>query len=567
MSVDGVVKNMDFLPSPPQQKNLVILLLLVAQRGGTYLHLYSWDIRLGLRNAKPNRCSGQRLPLEDSHPVMLIPSTRCTSFIIVTESEIVVYDDILSSHAKRINLPLSDQYPPRYENSTRTPLWVQWTKPSRHEGYNENHDDICLVREDGQLRYYIIDRTTPTKIDAHFRPGNLGVNVDTAFASMEGPAALGGGDTFIVGGDLTDGGVFQCIAKSSPSCTQIIPNMSPVHDMLTINSHDHNGSKALRDPDRSERIFVCSGRGTEHAAVSEIRYGLEAQIGLTAEYNDLSSVSQVWTLSDPWNDRLVFLISHAQHTTAMSFYVKSLEVEVDDSEGWPGIDLNTPTLAAAAILGELIIQVTQTAVNITSFSPDTSTMSKPYESRIIAAAISRRLGMFTTATESSTGFEMKLFQVISGHYSVEVIPLGPAICISQAPTAVLFADTGSIQFLLIGTVSGLLLLMSLDPATGLKIVGEHSLTDILKRPETCAISSLAVLNCAGGGECGLLCGLRTGSLVCLTMQYGSKPMSQPGEPPKRFVSPDCNHHFRVITDRTPSRTYSNSGVPSWSDIC
>src|SRR5256885_15680954 len=115
--MDGIVLKMDFLPPPSRLKNQVMLLLLIAQRNGTYMHLYSWDTRLGLRNAKPNRCSGQRLPLEDSHPLMLIPSTQWTSFTIVTETEIVVYDDILSSQAKRINLPLSDQYPSRYENS------------------------------------------------------------------------------------------------------------------------------------------------------------------------------------------------------------------------------------------------------------------------------------------------------------------------------------------------------------------------------------------------------------------------------------------------------------------
>jgi hypothetical protein len=526
--MDGIVLKMDFLPAPSHIKHQAMLLLLVAQRNGTYIHVYSWDTRLGLGNAKPNRCSGQRLPFEDSHPLMLIPSTQWTSFVIVTETEIVVYDDILSTHAKRINLPLADQYPPRYENSTRTPLWVQWTKPTRHAAYNMTHDDICLVREDGQLRYYIIDRATPTKIDAHFRPGNLGINVDTAFASMQGPVALGGGDTFIVGGDLTDGGVFQCIAKNAPTCTQIIPNISPVHDMLTINSHDHNGSKALCDPDRQERIFVCSGRGTGHTAVSEICYGLEAQIGLTADYSDLSSVNQAWTLSDTQTGKVVFLISHAQHTTAMSLYLVDFELEVADSESFPGIDLTTPTLAAAMMLDDTIIQVTRTAVNITAFSPDAPKVSKPYTSKIVVAAISKELGMFATALETSARFEVRLFRVSSSNSTIEIDSVGEAIYLSQAPTALAFAENGPTRLLLVGTVSGLLLHVSLDQADGLKLVAEHSLTSLLKRPEKCTISSLAVLRRVGSIECGLLCGLRTGSLLCLTMEPNATPTIKPG---------------------------------------
>jgi hypothetical protein len=539
--MDGIVLKMDFLPPPSRMKNQVMLLLLVAQRSGTYIHVYSWDARLGLGNAKPNRGSGQRLPLEDSHPLMLIPSTQWTSFIIVTETEIVVYDDILSSHAKRINLPLTDQFPPRYENSTRTPLWVQWTKPTRHAEYNMTHDDICLVREDGQLRYYIIDRVTPTKIDAHFRPGNLGINVDTAFASMQGPAALGGGDTFIVGGDLTDGGVFQCIAKNAPTCTQIIPNMSPVHDMLTINSHDHNGSTALRDPDRQERIFVCSGRGTGHTAVSEILYGLEAQIGLTADYSDLSSVNQVWTLSDTQNSKVVFLISHAQHTTAMSLYLVDLELEVADSESCPGIDLTTPTLAAAIILDNKIVQVTRMAVNITAFSPEAPTISKPSSSNIMAAAISRELGMFATGLETSAGFEVRLFRVSSSDINVEVDHVGDAIYLSQAPTALAFAEDGPTWLLLVGTVSGLLLILSIGQGSGLKLVTEHSLTSHFKSAEMCTVSSLAVLKRVGHVECEILCGLRTGSLVCLTMKPNTIPMIKPGK-----STDDFHEQFEVI---------------------
>jgi Mono-functional DNA-alkylating methyl methanesulfonate N-term len=557
---------MDFLPPPARVKNQVMLLLLVAQRNGTYMHLYSWDTRLGLGNAKPSRCSGQRLPSEDSHPLMLIPSTKWTSFIIVTETEIVVYDDILSPHAKRINLPLTDQYPPRYENSTRTPLWVQWTKPSRHAGYNKTHDDICLVREDGQMRYYIIDRTTPTKIDAHFRPGNLGINVDTAFASMAGPAALGGGDSFIVGGDLTDGGVFQCVAKNSPICTQILPNISPVHDMLTINSHDHNGSKALRDPDRQERIFVCSGRGTGHTAVSEIRYGLEAQIGFTADYNDLSSVSQVWTLPDTENGRLVFLISHAQYSTAMSLYLADLELEVADSESCRGIDLTTPTIAAAMLPGGLIVQITQAAVNVTAFSPNAPAISNSYPSRIVAAVIISKLRMLAMGFEGSTGFEIRLFRVSSNDSTIKVEQLGEAIETSQAPTALSSAENGPTQLLLVGTVSGLLLIISLEEVAGLKLVAEHSLTSLLKCPEPCTITSLAILKGAGGVERGILCGLRTGSLVCLTMKMNAKPAMNPGKlPEERHNQVQPMIDTRYLTFKYASTGF-DSRASSWPHI-
>ena len=498
-----------------------MLLLLVQQQGGTYIHLYSWDRRLGLSYAKQSFCSGQKLPDEDSWPVMLIPSTKSTSFTLVTETDIAVYEDILSSYTKRINLPLADQYPPRYENSDRTPLWTQWTKPHRHDAYNKTHDDICLVREDGVLRHYIIDRSSPTKIEAHYRPGNLGINVDKAFASLDSPPALGGGDVFIIGGNLCDGGVYHCPARSEPVRVQVIPNLAPLHDMLTINSRDHNGSKALLDPERLERIFLCTGRGTGHTAVSEVRYGLEAQIGFSADYEDLSTVSNVWTFPDLANGRLILLISHAQQTTVMFLNLADLDLdlEVAEPETCPGVELNMPTLAAASILNDFVIQITQSSVNVTAFSVDAPTHSRAHSpSEVVAAAVDQVHGIFVTGFKTSAGFGLQISRVSCRDSIIRLHDIGSVLRIPHAPTSMFFVQTETSLFLIVGTANGVLYLLSIDQIDGAKVVSQYELTDLLSSGEVSAVTSVVVLRKPGTADMVLLCGLRSGLLAFLELR-------------------------------------------------
>ena len=174
--------------------------------------------------------------------------------------------------------------------------------------------------------------------------------------------------------------------------------------------------------------------------------------------------------------------------------------------------------------------------------------------------------MFAMGFEGPTGFEVRLFRVSSNDSTIKVEQLGEAIEISQAPTALSSIDNGPTRLLLVGTVSGLLLVVSLEEVAGLKLVAEHSLTSLLKCPEPCTISSLAILKRADGVERGILCGLRTGSLVCLTMEMNAKPTTNPGKLPE-----DCHNRVQpMINTRYLTFKCASTGfdlrASSWSHI-
>ena len=535
---------MDFLTPPPDKKDHIILLLLVARDQCTSIRLFHYDERLGVKDLAPAPCSGQKLPLEDSYPLMLIPSTRSTSFILVTETDIVVYDYNagISSQAHRLSIPLENRYPRHYENSTTCPLFTQWTKPKRHEVYNQTHDDICLAREDGILRHYVIDRTTPTRIDAHYRPGDLGINIDTAFTSMEGTMRLGGGDYFIVGGDMTDGGVFHCRARQEPVCKQIFPNFAPVHDMLTINPSDHAGSQALAGSETRERIFLCSGRGTRHTAITEIRYGIEAQITLTVDYQDLASVSGVWTIPDISNRKIFLLIAHAQHTTVMLLEPSSLDLELVDDEHFEGLDLQKTALSAAVVLDRYIAQVTSASVHLAPMFSDLPTLSEPYSPptslAILAADMSKEDGLIVLAFKTQEGFAVQACRVNSDGTDVHINGLGSPVSVQHDPSSLQIGRVASLPYVFVGMSDGSVAVLSAESNSGLRAVSEVSLADPTISSDASAIASIRCLSSAGSSACVLVCGSRGGHLICANL--------------------DVSHHGTTLNTGKPERWYYTS---------
>ena len=84
-----------------------------------------------------------------------------------------------------------------------------------------------------------------------------------------------------------------------------IHNWSPVMDFITTTDHRQveTQSKALKQRERSaedrnmvpnpDRIFACTGKGSK-GTIMELRYGLEARIGLETEYH--SPIIRAWVL-------------------------------------------------------------------------------------------------------------------------------------------------------------------------------------------------------------------------------------------------------------------------------
>ena len=518
LQIDGVILKMDFLPSTPADTNKVILLLLVAHNGNTGLLLYRWDNREGPRHARPMMCSGQRLPVEDSLPLILIPSSRCPSFVIVTETHLAVYDNVISDQAKRISLPCKREVPGTYESSSVPPLWVQWAKPRRHPKYLETHDDFYLVREDGELRHYNVDHESPMKVNAQVSVGNLNINVDQAFAMLPPPAGLGA-DIFVAGGDLSDGGVWHVVARQDPVCVQILPNLAPTRDMLITSTHETPNSGPKPGRLDAQRFFTCSGKDSTNSYVNEIRFGLQAEIGCSIEHEDASSVTNLWIMEDRRPGRVLFLMSHPLHSSLLSLDALNMDVEVGDITTYPGVDLESSTLAAACTPHGLTIQLTRDSMNICVLSRGPRRTRIPHSEAICAAAaIEASSGYFVVANRSPQGFYLRMGLA---NMNMEIILGSQQYDLPEEPTALAVVILGGVHVVLAGLSDGTLLILCADLSTNLHLLSSYYVQLLIPDAQSCTIGSVEVLGRPNALEGLVLCGLRTGFLILLSMKLDS----------------------------------------------
>ena len=513
--IEGLIRNIEFLQPFPGQEHHVILLLLLIIGGQTKLVLYKWDNRLGPRTAKPMRCSGQPLPPSDSFPLLVIPSFKDPSFALVTEEGFVFYDHLLEDHAERHVVPWPDPKDTTEKSLSRDSLWTQFAKPVRHEARMQTHDDVILVREDGETLYCEITYNISHRVECTFKPGELKINVDKAFAVVDGHHTMGG-DVYIVGGNQTDGGVYHCAARNSPKLTQVLPNLSPVDDVLIIDDTNSKGSPALFNPLTRHRTFVCSGRGSRHGFVTELRHGIEASIAFEVDIDDgLETSSTLFHLSDPIHQYDILLISTEFDTSALSMSAQETAITVDtiDQLELPQIDMSQKTLAAGFTDSGLAIQIVADSVNATTFVKGQA-IKRGLSTKALVASVDFEHDSFTIISGSPRGYQLKtgVFSMEDDH--IEVIEDITSLQLESEPTSVLVITLEHTRFAILGLASGEIQVFSGIVSTQPK----HCFTSNFGHTFSQEIGAIASLFRCHTGESDtftLLCGSRNGKVVTL----------------------------------------------------
>ncbi|KAL2441002.1 hypothetical protein ABEF95_010625 [Exophiala dermatitidis] len=510
IQVDGDIIMLDFLQNPESDPTTVLLLLLVHSTDGTnstLQYLYKWDTRGPLRAIQPMSCSGRRLQ-DNGLPLMLIPSTRPYSFIVVMEGGISFYENIHSSHSKRVKC--------QFVGKAAGPLeWVQWAKPRRHNKYLEKRDDLVIVREDGLLQYFQIEKASSTKFTMNNTIGDLGFDVDTAFCMLAGPPDRGG-DIIIAGGSMTDGGVFHVSARGSPRRTQIIETISPVRDMI-LTTHSLAKNRGFESREVSHRLYACSSRGDGRGELSEIRYGLEAQIGWTMECPDAAFIDQIWSLEIMGRKELLLLGSYPTHTIMISFDLETQDIAFTDAESHPGFDFDHPTLAAAVVANQSIVQVTTKGISM--IYPHTDGQRQKahrVNPDFQVAAFLEDNAILATASKAVSGSELRLTPVETLSNGTASFGAAPFTKLSQTATSICCSRiNGSQTVVLVGTASSELVVYAARPDLTLQRLFQVRPSNLHPEVEDSAVTSLVALGADALGRILVLCGLRHGVLLCL----------------------------------------------------
>ncbi|KAF2846626.1 hypothetical protein T440DRAFT_224519 [Plenodomus tracheiphilus IPT5] len=286
IQIDGAIMHMSFLSSGGGVDDYhVVLLFIVVHQNKTKITCFDWDCRQDLARATA-RTERVLLDFEDQSPSLLIPLSRSPDFLLVFDTHISVYKDVLSGLPKRFSVRINSQIllPLIPGDSKCMPKWVGWDRTPRNPEFSK--EVFYIAREDGRIIYAERGPVNPLEIT---EAGVWPYRVDTAFACLtvdNSEFSQLYPDVLIAGGSGNDG--LLCKVGSWPSeysyasqypvanqitCIESISNWTPLTDLSVTRLLD---SRASIERERSG-ILVASGN-SPHGEIAELRYGVQASI-------------------------------------------------------------------------------------------------------------------------------------------------------------------------------------------------------------------------------------------------------------------------------------------------
>ena len=516
--IDGTILKMDFLQPPSDDEDLVILLLVVILAGKTHVVHYEWDASKGLRSI-PSIGQNHLTRSEGFIPLLLIPFSASTGFMLVSQQHIIVYRHFLADPTSNVVLPLPNTgLPEESGSSNNLPLWTAWARPFRRDRLSSGDEEVFLCREDGFVRLIEFDKV---RYRGANQAGKLHINVDTAFAALDN--GIGGYDgivrdsydVLVAAGNMSEGGLSIFKARQNGQLKQPIPNWAPVLDFTTAHvALDSPAGTSLRtaytrpDPKSRERVFACVGRGQKQGAICEMRLGTEAQVGLEVEVE--AGVRAMWILPniDQTGVQILLTYSNGQST------LLNHELESDELSGEEGIDIEAITLAATTTVSGIAIQITDTSVR--ARAPRHGAKFQPVipNIHIISACIDAQSSVFLIATREKNGTFISSGHLITNGQGGGKLDKGEPEQFPSEPTGMFMHNIDGHLFAFVGTPDQKLFLFEVNQDQSFSPKCQH-----VFEGDMAICESIAVLCHPSNGETShqllVFCGLRNGSLHLL----------------------------------------------------
>jgi hypothetical protein len=499
LKVNGDILFMEFLYPKAIDDKRIILLLIIHKEYTTQALFYEWDeLRMDER-LSPN-ITTISLPAQDSLPTMIVPLAKESSFLLITTTSMAMY----TPHS--MNRPM--RYPPIIPDTdpSQIGLWTRWARPSRNWLYSQRYDGIFLCREDGWI--YYLEFGNEGELETQTSLGQLHCDVDTAFDVLD--MGHEGGDFILAAGSHGDGGLFVQEARDHPRCVQRFLNWAPVTDAVVVPSYSRDPSKADQAHDR---LFVCSSSSTGNGAITELRYGVEAQIGVAVALGEFSNIRDMWAMAKEMTGEIYLMItdpisSLLLHTT---FDLKDGISALQD-----GIGFDTEqTLATGSTRSGFVVQVTERATYISKPDDPSSSQCVPHDPShvITAVTVDKADSLIIMTVSSPSGMFLRLVKILENAslcHPVDPIPL------QKAPISILYQNWGTTGLIFQGTSDGTVLVFHVsNDGFCVNQLAKVSISVDVEDDISRAIDSLAVIRMSTGRESSafLFCGLRSGILV------------------------------------------------------
>lgn len=240
--------------------------------------------------------------LDDQNPCLLIPLRRSPDFLLLFDTHVSVYKDVLSGAPQRIAVPIPDHILPSLHpgESTHRPQWVQWDRTPRNPDFPK--ESFYIAREDGRVMY--VEQGPAGAVDMD-DAGEWPYSIDQAFACVSvdnSEFSQSYPDVLMAGAAGNDGLLCKVgawpmeysYATQYPAMNQFtfvesMPNWSPLTSLCV------SKLPGIREPYERERsaLFVSNGVAP-HGQISELRYGLHALID--GSFAGMKGCTGLWVL-------------------------------------------------------------------------------------------------------------------------------------------------------------------------------------------------------------------------------------------------------------------------------
>ena len=522
LGADQLLLHMTFVPSPMSEDNLAYLVMIVENINKHIVLMLVSKIdctKMSKTNVLDVTCSyigSETDPLAGC--LFVMPLKNVPGIIVCAEDRFALVSDV---RLPRFRTGSGIEFTERTRSPSKL-LYSTWARTSHQKAqrFDESKDLVYLAREDGQIDSLAIEsRPGQGEIPKITPLGCIGINIDKAFAIIdmkddEYPV-------FIIGGLHSNGVIADSRPNASNQIRTVMANTDPVID-TTLVPGEYNGLHGWK------RVFVTSGRGRRHGAVSEVRHGyanraLESHMTVDGTANSVI-VSKAWILPYQNEDYLITATSNGVPSQLYRFN-KDLSGHQQDlgpaqALSWSLVDRNSnhpwfsiledgeETITIALTRHAYYLRVTRSNIQRLSFdlAKIEKLLSEDGTYRIILATIDSYNARVVFVFRGSPYVLACLNTSDSGPIAITYLNL-----VSE-PSCIYIHNEDALAVAMLTTQKGKLKFYSLGP-----IMTHLSEKSIREGDEVC--ESLMVLRTANGGS-SLMCGFRSGLLWYFDLVFG-----------------------------------------------